>query len=106
MSDLRILRDRVSDVNDRIDRMGDDRYGSAAIVGTTTTITTYPTSGAAYYGIAVGNITSPEIEGQPGTVTTIGTTILALNLGTQVPPVGTKVICHAAGGRWEFRYDG
>ena len=35
-----------------------------------------------------------------------GSVAYALNLGTQVPPSGTTVVCHAVGGRWCFRYDG
>ena len=32
--------------------------------------------------------------------------VFALNVGTVIPPVGTRIVANAIGGRWVFRYDG
>ena len=61
----------------------------------------------AFYACVPLSIDGPEIEGATASFTTEGTrTMYALNVGTQVPPVGTIIIAHACGGRWTFRYDG
>jgi hypothetical protein len=96
VSETRILRERVASSAATLDRIGSDgMFGSAAIVGVTTTVTTYPT--------AAGT----EGEGDDGSPTPdTKTTLYALNTGSQIPPAGTPIVCHAVGGRWVFRYDG
>jgi hypothetical protein len=32
--------------------------------------------------------------------------VYALNVGTMIPPVGSRVVASSVGGRWVFRYDG
>lgn len=109
MQDARILRDRQAVHSDALDRTlaGGPNVASAAILAKTTTITTYPTAAAAYYAVIPADAGGTETEGQPASyVPRTGNVLLALNLGSQIPPAGTYVICHAVGGRWVFRYDG
>ena len=108
MNDLRILRDRQTAASDLLDRStGQDPYGSAAMCVVTTTVTAYPTSAPEFYACNPELLTSSEAEGATPTFTAdTATVIYALNLGTAIPPNGTKLVIHAVGGRWAFRYDG
>ena len=109
MNDLRILRDRQWDGRDAFDSglAGAEARGSSAMLAQTTTVTSYPTKAAAFYAVEPCDIDGVESEGAAATyVARAGSVAYALNLGTQVPPSGTTVVCHAVGGRWCFRYDG
>jgi hypothetical protein len=108
VNDERVLRERMTSLEDALDTaLGPDPYASAAAVGITTVVTTYPTTPAAYYAFNPGTITSTETEGGAGTITADGSTLLyALNVGSAVPPQGTSICIHGVGGRWVFRYDG
>jgi hypothetical protein len=108
MNDLRILRDRLATSTSALDRVAvDGPYGSAAMCVITTTVTTYPTVAAAFYACNPTLLTGAETEGAVPTFTDDANTVVyALNVGTAIPPNGTRVVIHAAGGRWEFRYDG
>jgi hypothetical protein len=104
MNDLRVIRERqwaeqeaVGDVQVR---------DSSAMLAQTTTAKTYPTAAAAFYAVVPCDIDGGEVEGAAATYSQTGSVTYALNLGTQVPPSGTTVVCHAIGGRWCFRYDG
>jgi hypothetical protein len=104
----RIERERqqdLSNVVDRLDVFGPD--GGTVVLVTTTTVSSYPTIAGAFYASNPTEIDGSEIEGAAATYTADPTRLIyVLNQGTQVPPVGTQVIAHGAGGRWVFRYDG
>jgi hypothetical protein len=104
----RIERERqqdLSNVVDRLDAFGPD--GGAVVLVTTTTVSSYPTTAGSFYASNPTEIDGSEIEGGAATYTADPTRLIyVLNQGTQVPPVGTRVIAHGAGGRWVFRYDG
>jgi hypothetical protein len=108
MNDIRILRDRQTAANQSADRAaGQDPYGSAAMCVVTTTVATYPMSAAEFYACNPELLTGSETEGATPTFTAdTATVVYALNLGTVIPPNGTKIVIHAVGGRWAFRYDG
>jgi hypothetical protein len=108
MNDLRVMRERQSAAADALDRAAaGDPYGSAALCCTTTTVDTYPTSAARFYGCNPNLIYGDETEGATPSFSADGATVLyALNLGTAIPPSGTTVVVHSVGGRWCFRYDG
>ncbi len=104
----RIERERQLDLERVVDQIptGDDG-GSAARLVTTTTITTYPTSAAEFYACNPTEIDGNETEGGSASYTTdTDQVIYVLNLGTQIPPTGTRLVAHAVGGRWVARYDG
>jgi hypothetical protein len=107
MSD-RILRARHDDLADLVDRIVPfSSDGSAALLVQTTTVTSYPTTAGAFYASNPIEIDGNEVEGSAASYTADVTQLVyVLNVGTQVPPVGTRVVVHAVGGRWVFRYDG
>jgi hypothetical protein len=117
MSASRILRDRTAFLSDALDRSGNPGpAANGAVVGITTAIKTYPTTAGVFYGIIPQVITGTSAEGDAGTFASDlaapddpdapPTAMVALNVGTAVPPAGTKVVCDGVGGRWVFRYDG
>ena len=70
------------------------------------TVSTYPTTASAFFACLPTDIDGNEAEGASATYVQESSTVFyAWNAGTQVPPVGTAIVCHAVGGRWVFRYD-
>jgi hypothetical protein len=108
VADIRVERERqkaLSDVLNRIAPFTAD--GSSALLVTTTTVTTYPSTASSFYASNPTEIDGSEVEGAAASYTADTTQVVyALNVGTQVPPAGTRVVAHAVGGRWAFRYDG
>jgi hypothetical protein len=108
VADNRVERERqkaLSNVLDRIAPCSAD--GSTALLVTTTTVATYPTTALSFYASNPTEIDGGEIEGGAASYAADTTQVVyALNVGTQVPPVGTRVVTQAVGGRWVFRYDG
>jgi hypothetical protein len=106
MNDLRILRDRQLAGEAIETRLGGAEFpGSSAMLAQTTTVSTYPTTAAAFYAVVPCDIDGSESEGSAATYTPrTGSVAYAFNLGTDIPPSGTMVVCHAVGGRWCFRY--
>jgi hypothetical protein len=107
MNDLRVLRDRQLDGRETFDSsLGGDQFpGSSAMLAQTTTVTSYPTTAAAFYAVIFCDIDGSESEGAAATYVARTTSVAyAFNLGTEIPPSGTMVVCHAVGGRWCFRY--
>jgi hypothetical protein len=72
----------------------------------TCTITTYPTTAAAFYGLQLADAFGTETEGNSVTITPRGGKFLGLNLGTAVPQTGTAITAASDGGTIYFRYDG
>jgi hypothetical protein len=108
MSETRILRDRQSAARAATLRLvppADDR--AVAILAQTRSVVHYPTVASACYACSPLQVDGPETEGATATFTADPTRIVyAYNLGTQIPPAGTKILIHACGGRWTFRFDG
>ena len=104
----RIERERHQDLSDFVDRHDVVRPdGGAVVLATTTTLSTYPTVASVFYAANPTEIDGDETEGAVATYTADTSQVIhILNQGTQVPPIGTRVIAHGAGGRWVFRYDG
>lgn len=107
MVEDRILREGLEAARaDGPRRLSIAENGSVAILARTTAESHYPTAAATYYVCTPLQIDGPEIEGAAATfVSEGGRRIIALNVGKSVPPEGTKIIAHACGGRWTFRYD-
>jgi hypothetical protein len=109
MNDLRILRERQLAASTALDRSeaAADPYGAASMVVITTTVSSYPTASVAFYACNPELLTGSETEGSTPTFTAdTSTVVYALNVGSAIPPNGTKVVIHAGSGRWAFRYDG
>ncbi len=80
---------------------------SAAVIALTAVATAYPTNAAAFYVCLPVEIDGTEAEGATASYVSTGShMMMALNIGSQIPPVGTPIVCHSVGGRWCFRYDG
>src|SRR5262245_15067142 len=108
MNDLRILRDRQRSGQAGFDTsLGDlSPFGSAAILGLTFQENAYPTNASQLFAFHPVEFDGDETEGASATpVADTETTFYAYNLGGEIPPEGTKIVCHAVGGRWVFRYD-
>jgi hypothetical protein len=107
MSDLRVMRERQIATAAALDRpAGGGRDGSQALCVVTTLVATYPTTAAVFYACNPVIVTGSEAEGATPSFSADSTVIYALNLGTMIPPLGTYLVAHEAGGRWTFRYDG
>ena len=108
MPDSRIERERqkaLSGVIDRVVPFAAD--GSTAVLLTTTTITTYPSTAGVFFASNPTEIDGSEVEGGAASYAPDTTQVVyALNVGTTIPPVGTRVVANSIGGRWVFRYDG
>jgi hypothetical protein len=106
-SAARIQRERQTVLDDTVDRLTPFAEDcSAAILATTTTVATYPTSASAFYAINPTDAGGTETEGGTASFTAGSAILYALNVGTQIPPNGAKIVVHAVGGRYVFRYDG
>jgi hypothetical protein len=104
----RVERERQNELAGVVDRRQTALpVGGAVVLATTTAVTAYPTTAGVFYGATPTEIDGAESEGSAATYT-VDTyrLIYILNQGTQVPPIGTRVLAHAVGGRWVFRYDG
>jgi hypothetical protein len=107
MSETRTLRERQAAGQVLADRTRQKQADySAAMLGITAAIALYPTTASAFYGCVPSELDGAESEGAAAAYVASGNTIVAYNLGSKVPPIGTPVICHSVGGRWCFRYDG
>jgi hypothetical protein len=108
MSDVRVMRDRQEAAASAVRRLAAaSSHASEAAMVQTKAAATYPIVASAYYACTPLRIDGPETEGASVTFTGDSSrTIMAFNLGSKPPPVGTKLIIHSSGGRWAFRYDG
>lgn len=105
--DIERLRFEDDDTRGQISRYQDPSdSGVRFAVGITTTITTYPTTITAYYGVTLQGVLGAETEGGSPSLTALTATILALNIGNAIPASGTTVLCSRVRNRWVFRYDG
>jgi hypothetical protein len=98
------LRLAIDQDDDAVGRYPDaDPRGTPKFAGVTTHFTSYPTTASAFYAVQPVRVTGTLTEGGAGTETNVGNPILCLNIGSSVPPEGTKVICYGFD-RWVFRY--
>lgn len=93
---------------DQIEEQGSDVSGSDAMLVQTFTETTYPTSATAEFACnPIPQIDCDDTEGStPSFGVDSSVTLYAANVGTVIPPSGTKVLASFVGGRLVFRYDG
>ncbi len=105
---MRIERLRHQDLSDLVNRFAvSDLDASLAQLLTTVEITSYPTAAGAFYAGNPTYVNGTETEGGVASYSPDSSQVIyAYNLGTQIPPEGTRVVAHALGGRWVFRYDG
>lgn len=103
-----LLRRRQDELATEADtRRGRAVTCAAALVVQTFAQTTYPTAAGRYFACHPVVVTGTEAEGS--TVMTAAATDVILyvaNLGSAIPPSGTKLLATLAGGRWEMAYYG
>jgi hypothetical protein len=106
-SDTKRLRMSDADAaNERTRQPEPTLAGAPSLLVRTTTITTYPTTAAVYYGCIPQTVSGTQTEGTAGSTATAVGAFLALNLGSAVPPVSTLILATFVPHRWVFRYDG
>ena len=106
-SELRVLRARVEALEEGLARLAvDEGLTGAARVAVTVSAGSYPTGSGAMKMFAVRgvDVTGTEAEGVVGTETTDSAVFYAVNVGTGLPPVGTKLIVTQVPNLWAFRY--
>jgi hypothetical protein len=106
--DPRVERERQKALSSLLDRIAPfSADTSPALLATTITVASYPNTAGAFFAFNPTEIDGNEVEGGAASYTVDPTQVgYALNAGSQIPPVGTRVVAHAVGGRWVFRYDG
>lgn len=107
MHDDTYYRDKILELEDRLDSIGDPSEGSVCEVVQTVKVGTYPAEPAAFFAVQPLGVDGLEKEGEAASFTPdADRTFYAANLGSAVPPEGTKVIVTSVSGRWTFRFDG
>ena len=91
MDEDRILRARHADLAIDADRADmPPSVGGQPLLVQTKTVTSYPTSAGRYYAVTVVDPDGVEGEGNVATFSVRSVTFYALNIGSAVPPSGTK----------------
>lgn len=99
--------DRDADLASAIDAEPDyDCDGAPSMLLQTFTQTTYPTTAARVYACRPVRATAALTEGATASYVVDSTrTYYAANLGSAIPPSGTRVVAVQRNGSWVFRYD-
>ncbi len=101
------LRNKIDDLADRLGTLDVVSEGSVSALVITATVDTYPTSASSFFAVHPLSIDGVEAEGEAASFTPDeDRTFYVYNVGSTVPPEGTKIIATSTGGRWTFRYDG
>lgn len=99
------LRRRHDDLLEEVERVYPDRANAPPTrLLKTVTITTYPTTAQAWYGVVFVTPSGTESEGGALSLTADTHPFLAGNLGASIPASGTYVLGTLVDGRWVFRY--
>lgn len=110
-NEMRVQRRRQEDLEAEIGRSrqyGPDN-GCEVLLGRTTAAADggYPAAAQAFYSVEVLLAGGTETEGSPAVLTDLGYALLAANVGTAIPPVGTLVrVDDIPQGRYVFTYNG
>lgn len=99
------LRNRDAQASAQTGQATADASSSPVLLAQTRTLTAYPTAAQRFFACTPVAVLGSEIEGGPGAIAADTGVLLALNLGTAVPPVGTTVLLYFCGNRWVFLYN-
>ena len=80
--------------------------GQPSLLAVTKVASSYPKSAQVFFACAPLSVLGTEVEGGPGVLVSGASTFFALNLGSAVPPSGTRIVTTFVENRWVFRYDG
>ena len=100
------LYQRLDDTRDAIDRQGIARGGTYSQVCRVVAPATTPEDPQVYFKVVAQKVSGPLAEGSAASFADQGGSFTAFNLGTGIPPGGTKVIVSHVAYRPVFRYDG
>ena len=79
--------------------------GSVSFLGTTTTVSSYPTAAGKFFAITPKQLLGTETEGGSGSSSALGSGVIyAKHIGTSVPASGTDVIVTFVPYRFTFEY--
>lgn len=106
MHDEEYLRERLDRLEDTLDSLAEPDDGSLSDIVVTATVSSYPTSANSFYAVQPLSVDGVETEGGSASFTSSTDVFYAYNLGSSVPPVGTKLIVSSVSGRWTFIYNG
>lgn len=99
------LRDDLEELKATVARMGGSGLQATTFVGRTDVETTYPSSAGRYYLVTPMTMAGDETEGSPWSGTPRSDQgVLAANLGSAVPPLGSTVLVFSVPNRWVFFY--
>lgn len=107
MNDDRIVRSRQLGLGDDLDSGYAPVVDCApSILVQTTTVSAYPTVAGAYYACHPVEVDGTPVEGGAASYAAdTSSPLYAANLGSAIPPAGTRMIAHQVGGRWVFAWD-
>ncbi len=104
--DSRLGRLRHEALVTAVDNLPSDTGGTVSFLGTTTTINTYPVTAQAFYAMLNTDADGVEEEGESVSFTTSDDEpVMAFNLGSTVPPEGSRTIVDGAGGIFTFTWN-
>src|SRR6185437_2499915 len=102
----RTLQRRTEDLQERLDDRSQRSSDCApAVLGLTAKLEHYPTTANAFYLLKLQEPGGTDSEGAGPTMSDLGSTLLAWNCGTAIPPQDIPVLATLAGDTWVFRYD-
>jgi hypothetical protein len=103
----RILRERLAELCAALDRIPDALAClPTSLLVQTTTVATYPTVAGRYYACTPVAVGGNEAENQTPTFATQSGVVYAANLGSAIPPNGTRTVIDLAGDRYVFSFNG
>lgn len=98
-------QNRIADLTRLIDQGAAEYIPEPPRVAKTVSAGNYPTTAQAFYAVQWHIVGGLEVEGEPAVYTPTDHVFRALNLGTNIPPEGTMVVCHLGGySNWVFQY--
>lgn len=108
MHDDDYLRERIIELEDRIDNeYGETPEGSLCEFVTLFEEDEYPTEPNKFFAAHPTSIGGTEDEGESASFNAANDRkIYVYNVGSQVPPEGTKIMATLVGRRWVIRFDG
>jgi hypothetical protein len=105
-NEARRLSLRSANLADEVLRQeSDPPLGAPSLLAKTTVLSAYPTIAQSYYACKPLILLGTESEGNLGVITEVDSIFLALNIGKELPPIGTRILTTFVGNRWVFRHD-
>jgi hypothetical protein len=98
--ELRVLRDRVADLERRVRRRLDEPAGCPATLGVVHDGGSMPTALPGQFLMLPARASFRPAEGQTPSITTTSRPFVATVVGSLAPSAGDALVCRGIGGRW------